>query len=930
MKKRMKSMDDSRDGPPDYSLDQTIQKWSEVLTEGAEPSVTLDPPKGFAEIGFEERLSTVIVTRGDSPGAFKILEAIGFGGMGEVRSARQESLHRVVALKQLREQIANDPQARHRFVAEALVTGDLDHPNIVPVYELAKTEQGEPFYAMKLIRGVAWIDVIDSKTTEENLEILTRVCDAVAFAHSRGVLHRDLKPHNVMLGEYGEVLLVDWGLGVSMVPGGKAPTLTYDNALAGTASYMAPEMAAGDPSQIGIQTDVYLLGAILFRIVTGQPPHPGDTVTECLVAAFENRLPVVDGASDLADIARTACATSPGDRFRDVRSFQDALRDAASHAQSRRLGDRAREMLCEAEDSQCYQTYQRAQFGFEEALALWEGNNDALVGFEENRRSFAEAALANEDLDLAASLVPKGETAWSAFADRVDQLRRRRDARRNRIRFLSRLAALLTATILLVLGIAVVLVSREKNRVVLAEARASEQRNLALQALDTLVFSVNDSLEGRPAMEGLRKAILDEAIAGLTSIAEAQSSDPLVDRRLGIAHQSMARIFQAARRNAEARDHQERAVSVFERLRSGERTETADHDLAVALQLLGEIVSNYRMGDLEAARVHYQRALKITDDREQDGVLSEDVRVLRATLLGDLGDLAFDLGEIENSRALYGQFMAEVRSLTEVEKPTLESRELYSSALTRLADLYLRQDDNSQGYATYERALDVALDLVAEDSNSAHYKRLVGLAEFNLADTARKAGRLDVSASHHERAREIQTRLVNADASNGAFRRDLLVTVWGMGELTRDQGRSAEALALYEEALRVAEDLLKLNPDNLQARRDVFICCKEVGAVYQEQGLLKKARAAFERGLRLCRSIQVKEPESFGAQTDIVIALYFLADLEAVAHRPDEARLALMEGLQILTDLDSTGRLAEDSPYRAWINELQIAIDVLP
>ncbi len=923
-------MNESSDGTVDYSLDQTVQRWSKILPDGALPSATLDPRKGGAEAGVEERLSTVVVTRGDSPGAFRLLEPIGVGGMGEVRSARQESLHRVVALKQLRRHIAKDPEARQRFVAEALVTGELDHPNIVPVYELAKTERGEPFYAMKLIRGVAWIDVIDSKNSEENLEILTRVCDAVAFAHSRGVLHRDLKPHNVMLGEYGEVLLVDWGLGVSMVPGGKAPTLAADNALAGTASYMAPEMAAGDPKRIGIQTDVYLLGAILFRIVTGHPPHPGDTVTECLVAAYENRLPVVDGASDLADIARTACATSPDDRFRDVRSFQGALRDAASHAQSRRLGDRAREMLGEAEDQRCYETFQRAQFGFEEALALWTDNADALVGLEETRRSYAEAALENEDLDLAASLVPEGEAGWFAFADRVDRLRRHRDARRNRIRFLSRLAALLTAVILLVLGVAVVLVSREKNRVVLAEVRASEQRNLALQALDTLVFSVNDSLEGRPAMEGLRKTILDEAIAGLNNISEAQARDPQVDRRLGVAHQSMARIFQAARRNAEARGHQERAVSVFESLRSGERTDKADQDLAEALQILGEIVSNYRMGDLEAARVHYKRALSITEQRVQGGVRTDDVRILRAKLLRNLGDLAFDLGDIEDSQELYGRFMAEARGLAEVEAPTLESRELYSLALTRLADLHLRKDENDQGYAAYESALAVTHDLVVEEPDSSRYKRLVGLAEFNLADTARRAGRLDVSAAHHERARKIQAELVNADPSNGTFRRDLLVTVWGMGELTRDQGRLATALAHYEEALRVAEDLLELNPGNLEARRDVFICCKEVGSVYQEQGLLAKAREAFERGLGLCRSTLVEEPESTGARTDIVIALYFLADLETVAQRPDEARRALTEGLQILSDLDSEGRLAEGSPYRAWIDDLQAAVDELP
>ncbi len=647
MEQRTTSDRDASTPEHDYSVDQTIQRWSQIIPDGASPATTLPPPE-VGGAAAEERLSTVVVTRRDSGGAFRLFEPIGVGGMGEVRSARQESLQRVVALKQLRRRNASDPEARRQFVAEAMVTGELDHPNIVPVYELAKTEGGEPFYAMKLIKGVAWEDVIDDKTTEENVEILGRVCDAVAYAHSKGILHRDLKPQNVMLGEYGEVLLVDWGLGVSLVPGGKAPTLTADNALAGTASYMAPEMAAGDPRKIGIQSDVYVLGAILLRIVTGQPPHPGGTVTECLVAALENRLCTVETPGDLSEIAMIACANSPADRFRDVRSFQVALREAASNAQSRRLAERAWEMLADAGETGRYETFQRAQFGFEEALALWAGNDDAASGLEETRRRYAEAALGNEDLDLAASLIPAGGADWQPFADRVRRLRRHRDTRRRRIRALSRLAVGLTAAVLVVLAAAVVLVSREKNRVVLAEARASDQRNLALQALDTLVFSVNDSLKGRPAMEGLRKTILDEAISGLSAIAETQERDPLVDRRLGVAHQSMARIFQAARRNNEARNHQERAVAVFENVLFEKPTDRAERDLAEALQELGGIVANYRMGDFEAARLHYERALTIAEQLVEREPQAVEARLLRAKLLRDLGDLEFDRDDIES------------------------------------------------------------------------------------------------------------------------------------------------------------------------------------------------------------------------------------------------------------------------------------------
>jgi len=587
-------------------------------------------------------------------------------------------------------------------------------------------------------------------------------------------------------------------------------------------------------------------------------------------------------------------------------------------------------MFREAEDTGRYETFQQAQFGFEEALALWPENTDAMAGLEDTRRNYAEAALTKEDLDLAASLVPEGEVGWAPFAELVNRLRRRRDARRKRIRYLSRLAALLTAAVLLVLGIATVLVSREKNRVVVAEVRASEQRNLALQALDTLVFSVNDSLEDRPAMEGLRKSILDQAIASLSNIAETQTRDPLVDRRLGIAYQSMARIFQAARRHSEATEYQERAVSVFESLRSGEGSDRADQDLVVALSTLGEIVSNYRMGDLEAAGDHYERALSITERLLQRGVCTPALRVLRAGLLRDLGDLDFDRGDLKAAQEHYRLFMVEARGLAETEVPGSESKKLYSEALTRLGDLHSTQNENDEAYAIYQRALRIDQELAADDPDSFINKRLLGLAQFNVADIARKAGKFGPSAEHYEQTRRIQTELVNTDPSNGTYRRDLLATEWGLGELTRDQGRSAEALVHYEEALRVAEDLLNLNPGNLEARRDLFICCKEVGSVYQAQGLLAKARAAFERGLGLCRSIVKDEPENTGAWTDVVVALSFLADLESAAGKPDEARRALGEGLEILSDLDAEGRLPEGSPFRAWSAELEAAIAKLP
>ena len=152
------------------------------------------------------------------PADYELIKELGRGGMGVVMSARQASIDRTVALKRINPAEAGKPQSRQKFLAEAIVTGDLEHPNIVPIYDVAKDESGTLFYAMKHVKGTPWDRVIHSKGLQENLEILMKAADAVAFAHSRGVIHRDLKPENIMLGGFGEVLVMDWGLAMTVGP----------------------------------------------------------------------------------------------------------------------------------------------------------------------------------------------------------------------------------------------------------------------------------------------------------------------------------------------------------------------------------------------------------------------------------------------------------------------------------------------------------------------------------------------------------------------------------------------------------------------------------------------------------------------------------------------------------------------------------------
>lgn len=239
---------------------------------------------------------------------YEVAELVGHGGMGAVYRARQMDLDREVALKLLTPQAGEDPEFAARFAREAKVLGRLAHPNIVPVYGIGVSEDGLPFYSMKLVKGRTLQEILtalragDAGTLRTHplgalLTIFRKVCDAVAFAHSQDIIHRDLKPANVMVGEFGEVLVMDWGL--AKVSGAQrnptdptdqselmnAPGTTLAGAVLGTPHYMSPEQARGETETLDARADIYALGGILYAILTLRPPVEGSTMAEIIEKA---------------------------------------------------------------------------------------------------------------------------------------------------------------------------------------------------------------------------------------------------------------------------------------------------------------------------------------------------------------------------------------------------------------------------------------------------------------------------------------------------------------------------------------------------------------------------------------------------------------------------------------------------------------------
>ena len=253
------------------------------------------------------RRLTEVATLPDLAGTrYTLLEEIGRGGMATIYAARDETLGREVALK-VSNALSGQAAVDARMRTEASVLAALEHPGVVPVHDAGVLPDGRAYYVMKRVRGAPLHDLAGSPlAVDERVRILERVCETMAFAHARGIVHRDLKPGNVMVGAFGEVLVLDWG--VARVPEASGEP----GAVIGTPGFMSPEQAAGRSEHADERADVYALGAILLALLTGADP-PADSKTARAALAARRDLP-----RRLRAVGEKALAAAPEDRYADA------------------------------------------------------------------------------------------------------------------------------------------------------------------------------------------------------------------------------------------------------------------------------------------------------------------------------------------------------------------------------------------------------------------------------------------------------------------------------------------------------------------------------------------------------------------------------------------------------------------------------------
>ena len=845
---------DDRDEPLPNLPSDTLKSWnpdqSEILCSFDTRSRANDsalagvptPPDvgGLDETTVEVPAATEVPgdsQRSESAPNVTLRTKLGVGGFGEVWEAIQECLGRPVAIKMIRRDLCptrNPSDARHIFIEtnlrqEALTAASLDHPNIVPVYDLQDDERGFPALAMKLVRGSAWDEVIKAdfpvmspdEFLAKHVPVLIGVAQAVAFAHSRGIVHRDLKPSQVMVGEFGEVLLMDWGLGLvfdreTLQQSGQTSqpedmaTLQSASNPAGTMSYMAPEQTDSTMARIGPWTDVYLLGGTLYQLLTGVPPHHAATAALVFESAKSGTVvppreqaPERAMPDELVELSTACLDPDPTARPQNGKEFLDWLvgyfSGASRRRQSRDLTEEAQALISKAAGDYAELTRCGALLG--RAHDLWPGNTEAGRLSQRVFAEFSKSALAKGDLQLAklqAGGLREGPDKQEILARVVDAERRVKLRERER-RIAG--AAVIAALVIIVAG------TLYYNR------RLNEAFRNAVQArsdAESLVAGLQDHLYGELAALG-QVGVLDQFGTQVDSYfsthnADAQSPESRVRHLKGLM------AFQAAKSQS------------------------------------GHTTAAIELGT---------RAVKMAAQLEvSDPANSDNIALAAQAKCGLANELYLAGGRRENASALAREAKADFQRLASAAPASGDSQKDAADAAEILARmLFLLDGDTTAAGDLLATATAIRDKLLAARPNDADALNGKATNQLRAAQFYVGCGRLEEALKALSEARKIRDRIAAESAGNALNEVETARIVFWTGRANERLGNVATALSEHEAALRLRDELSARDPEDLTLRWTLAQSRAKVAELKLDAGDLAEAEKQLSSTLAVLDQI---------------------------------------------------------------------------
>jgi serine/threonine-protein kinase len=762
--------------------------------------------------------------------------------------ARDEELGRRVALKEIRDDKAADMDLRSRFVLEAEINGNLEHPGIVPVYGLGSYADGRPFYAMRFVEGDSLKEAVERfhkespslDSTGRSLrlrQLLGRfvdVCEAIAYAHSRGVLHRDLKPANVMLGQYGETLVVDWGLAKAtgrrdpgvpegaaeatlVPPGGHSHDPTLAGIAFGTPQYMSPEQAEGRLDRLGPATDVYGLGATLYALLTGRAPVSGSTIEETLAA-------VRQGAIDpprrmrpgiprpLEAVCLKALALRPEDRYPSARALADDV--------ERWLAD--------------------------------------------------EAVSARRDPPLT--------RAW-------------RWVRKHRTLATTAAAAVLVG--LLALAVAYRREARYAADLRRSDAETDRWLNRAMDSMEDYYSGFSEeALGGGKLPPALRDRLLEKPRGFYEALAAEIVARPNPSERerslLARGRYSLAHILDILGRDDQAREQYEAAVATYEAL-AARRPDAGPyrHGLASSHANLGLLLVTTGRGDeaaeafRKAAAIHESLVLGYPDvPSYREGLARSHI---------GLGNLLIDRGRFQEAAEVQRKTSADLGDLADRHPDVPQYRDLLARSQSNLGVALEKTGRQDEAVEAYRKAVAIREALAARYPDVPSYQDGLAVSHNGLGLVLANTHRAVEAAEAHRRAIAVYQALVARLPDVPSYQYGLARSHTGLGIVLRADGRPDEAAEAYRKAIAGFGDLAARHPDVPDYQDWLANGHTNLGRVLRATGRPGEAVEAYRKSIAIHEALVARHPGVPGYRDGLANTTSNLGNVLRATGRPAEA-----------------------------------------